>query len=120
MDGSSRDARPELATVATVPVDWLRWRTRDEAPPPAVFVPMQTVYKDLVKEMLSPGFRRLGLIGSGGRYSLKSDCCWALLGLQKSAFSDASDVRFTANLLVVSRAAWSTTRADRPDRPERP
>jgi hypothetical protein len=81
---------------------------------------MQTVYNDLVKGKLSPGFRRFGFIGSGGRYSLKSDCCWALLGLQKSAYSDAREVQFTANLLVVSRAAWSEMRADRPGRPERP
>lgn len=42
-----------------------------------------------------------------GRYSLKSDSHWALLGFQKSWYSDKAEVRFTVNLLVVRRDVWS-------------
>jgi len=119
-DGSFSGTSTVTATVAAVDPDWLEWRTREKTPASAVSVPVQAVYNDLVKERLSPAFRRLGFTGSGGRYSLKSDSCWALLGLQKSAYSDAREVQFTANLLVVARAAWSAMRAERTYLPERP
>jgi hypothetical protein len=49
--------------------EWLQWRLRTRTPASAVDVPVQVVYDAMVKEVLSPGFRELGLKGSGGRYS---------------------------------------------------
>jgi hypothetical protein len=46
--------------------------------------------------------------------------CWALLGLQKSAYSDAAEVQFTINLLVVNKSAWGAARQQRHHLPERP
>jgi hypothetical protein len=37
---------------------------------------------------------------------MKSETHWALLGFQKSVYSDRSEVRFTVNLLVVHRDKW--------------
>jgi hypothetical protein len=50
--------------------------------------------------------RAQGLTGSGGRYALASVHDWSLVGLQKSAFSDSDEVRFTVNLTHVSRVVW--------------
>jgi hypothetical protein len=81
---------------------------------------MQAVYEAMVKDVLSPGFRELGLKGSGGRYSWAAPGFWALLSLQKSAYSDAAEIQFTVNLLVASKAQWEAARAARPYLPERP
>src|SRR5690349_15989611 len=67
-------------------------------------------YAALVKAGLSPGFRARGWTGSGGRYQLPSETHWVLAGTQKSASSDRDEVRFTVNLLVVSRDDWSEIR----------
>jgi hypothetical protein len=83
---------------------WLRWRTRRKTPANAVEVSAQALYDALVKDTLSPAFRALGFKGSGGRYSMPGSDCWALLGLQKSAYSDAAEVQFTINLLVVNKS----------------
>jgi hypothetical protein len=99
---------------------WLQWRRRTKTPTRAVDVPVQVVYDAMVKEVLSPGFRELGLKGSGGRYSLASSTCWALLSLQRSAYSDAVEIQFTVNLLVANRLQWEAARAARPHLPERP
>jgi uncharacterized protein DUF4304 len=100
--------------------EWLQWRLRTRTPASAVDVPVQVVYDAMVKEVLSPGFRELGLKGSGGRYSWASPTCWALLSLQKSAYSDAVEIQFTVNLLVASRLQWEAARAERRHLPERP
>ena len=67
---------------------------------------MQDRYRELVNGHLSPALRERGFKGSAGRYLLPSATTWSLLELQKSAYSDRLDVRFTANVLVVSRATW--------------
>ncbi|MBP2391192.1 DUF4304 domain-containing protein [Aeromicrobium fastidiosum] len=67
---------------------------------------MQDHYRELVNGHLSPALRQRGFKGSAGRYVLPSATTWSLLELQKSAFSDRYHVRFTANLLVVSRSTW--------------
>ena len=100
--------------------EWWRWRTRQRVPASAVPVPAQALYDGLVKMTLSPAFRAMGFKGSGGRYALRSDGCWALLGLQKSAYSDGKEVQFTANLLVASKSVWTTMREQQPNLPERP
>ena len=103
-----------------VPQGWLRWRTRPKVSSSEVEVTAQAVYDELVKTAISPGFRKLGLSGSGGRYSMRSDNCWVLVSLQKSAYSDAREVQFTLNLLVANRSAWDSARAQKTYLPERP
>lgn len=99
---------------------WLRWRTRTRVPAAAVPRAAQTVYDDLLKGVLSPAFRALGFTGSAGRYSLGADGCWALLGMQKSAYSDGNEVRFTANLFVANKERWASMLAEKPYLPKRP
>ena len=67
-----------------------------------------------MKQRIAPLLRANGLIGSGGRFSMKSETHWALLGFQKSVYSDRSEVRFTVNLLVVHRDKWDELAARAP------
>ena len=99
---------------------WLRWRARRKTRASAVEVPAQAMYDALVKDTLSPALRALGFKGSAGRYSMPCSDCWALLGFQKSAYSDAVEVQFTINLLVVNKSAWNAARQEAPHLPERP
>jgi uncharacterized protein DUF4304 len=99
---------------------WLAWRTRRKVRAGEVGVTAQSLYDLLVKEHLSPGLRALGFKGSSGRYALAGVPPFALLGLQKSTYSDAVEVQFTANLMVVSKDTWLALRSQRPHYPERP
>jgi hypothetical protein len=99
---------------------WMQWRTRQRVPASSVPVRAQHLYDDMVKRLISPGLRQLGFTGSGGRYSLRADGCWSLLGLQKSVYSDGHEVRFTANLMVANKETWAGLRAEKPYLPERP
>ena len=99
---------------------WLRWPTRKRVSANAVGVAAQSIYQDIVKDSLSPALRQLGFKGSGGRYSLPCAHCWAQLGFQKSVYSDAEEVQFTANLQVVNTSDWAEARTERPYLPERP
>ena len=74
----------------------------------------------MVRDLLGPAFRELGLRGSGGRYSLAHESGWALVSLQKSAYSDQSEILFTVNLLAVSRPAWEAARRERTHLPQKP
>jgi hypothetical protein len=74
----------------------------------------------MLKTSVAPGLRSLGFKGSGQNYRLPADDHWAMLGFQKSTSSDARHVRFTANVLVVSRSAWDAARSQSPHLPERP
>lgn len=78
------------------------------------------MYRDFVNTRISPALRDLGCIGSNGRYELKTVGCWSMLGLQRSVYSDAAELRFTVNLLVVDKAAWELFRQQHPHRPARP
>ena len=51
---------------------------------------------------------------------MDSPDCWALLSLQKSAYSDAAEVQFTVNLLIANKAEWVAARTERPHLPQRP
>jgi hypothetical protein len=64
----------------------------------------------MMKAQVAPRLRALGFKGSGQSYELPSPGYWAMIGFQKSSFSDAKSVRFTVNVLVVSRTAWATRR----------
>jgi hypothetical protein len=80
----------------------------------------QETYNELLKTLIAPGLRAIGFKGSVRTTGCLSDDHWAMLGFQKSTSSDATHVRFTANLLVVSRSAWDAARAESPHLPERP
>jgi hypothetical protein len=64
----------------------------------------QETFRNLMKTLIAPGLRALGFKGSGQNYQLPSDDHWAMLGFQKSVSSDSETIRFTINVLVVSRA----------------
>jgi hypothetical protein len=68
-------------------------------------VTAQETYREMMKTQVAPALRGLGFKGSGQNYELPSPGHWAMLGFQKSAWSDASALRFTVNVLVVSRLA---------------
>ncbi|CAM5282641.1 hypothetical protein LSHI6S_00350 [Leifsonia shinshuensis] len=80
----------------------------------------QDAYKRLLNDSLSPAFRKRGFSGSAGRYSLNSKTHWALLGFQKSAYSDRDSIKFTINVMVVLRSDWDQFRALSPASPARP
>jgi hypothetical protein len=80
----------------------------------------QDTYREMMKAQVAPALRALGFKGSGQKYELSSPDHWAMLGFQKSAWSDASALRFTVNVLVVSRADWETARTQRSYVPARP
>jgi len=81
---------------------------------------IQDIFKELLKNSVAPRLRECGLKGSGQNYSIKSDSHWALIGLQKSMFSDSTGLKFTINLYVVSKAEWEATRQDRSYLPAKP
>lgn len=80
----------------------------------------QQVYAEMMKATFGPLLRGQGLRGSGGRFELPSDNCWALLGFQKSAYSDGQEVQFTVNLSVIRRDVWAERAAESPSLGERP
>jgi hypothetical protein len=82
-------------------------------------VTAQETHREMMKTQIAPRIRALVFKGSGQKYELRSPHYWALLGFQKSAFSDASQIRFTVNVAVVSRPAWDAARKDWPDLPTR-
>ncbi len=74
----------------------------------------------MMREDVAPALRELGFKGSGQSFSLPSDRYWALVGFQKSAYSDATAVKFTVNLRVVSKEDWERAREAQPWRGQRP
>ena len=78
-------------------------------------------YRTFVREQLAPGFRELGLRGSGVRYELPDERFWATVGLQADWRQSRSGiVRFTVNLAVADKAAWKEVRTRKLYYPERP
>lgn len=80
----------------------------------------QEVYTEMLANRISPFMREQGFTGSQGKYSLRSPGYWVLAGFQRSAYSTRSEVTFTINLLVVSRAEWELLRQERPELSESP
>ena len=66
--------------------------------------------------------RAEGFKGSSGSYVLTSESYWALVGFQKSWFSNDGRVDFRVNLGAVPRVAWDLARRSKPEwqLPERP
>ncbi|WP_445370109.1 DUF4304 domain-containing protein (plasmid) [Methylomonas sp. HW2-6] len=71
---------------------------------------IQDTFKYLLKDSVAPKLREYGLKGSGQNYTIKSDKHWALIGLQKSMFSDSNGLKFTINLYVVPKEDWESAR----------
>jgi len=100
-------------------VAWMT-RARGRNAPSMSDVTAQDTYASMLKDQISPRLREAGLVGSSGRFSLPSDSHWALVGFQKSAFSDRNEVRFTINLVAVKKADWDQLRLERPYLAKRP
>ena len=54
----------------------------------------QEVFDAAVREAFGPALRAAGMRGSGKTFTLPDDAHFALLGFQKSQFSDRAGVRF--------------------------
>jgi Domain of unknown function (DUF4304) len=74
----------------------------------------------MMREQIAPALRTIGMKGSGRVFELPSPEHWALVGFQKSAYSDRNAIRFTLNLTVVDRDVWAATREKKPHLPARP
>lgn len=74
----------------------------------------------LMRDLLAPALRELGLKGSGGTFVLDDPVSWAIVGFQRSVRNDRSRVQFTINLTVVGRAAWADARRSHPYLSARP
>lgn len=80
----------------------------------------QESFATLMRLHVAPALRDLGFKGSGAVFNLPEAGFWASVGFQRSVYSDRDEVRFTANLTVVSRSVWQAIRAEKPYLPERP
>jgi hypothetical protein len=74
----------------------------------------------MMKDSVAPALRQLGFKGSGQAFSLPSQTHFAMIGFQKSMYSDSNDVRLTANVSVIPRSAWEEARAERSYLPRKP
>lgn len=80
----------------------------------------QELFKSLMKDHIASKLREIGFKGSGQNYSFPSEEYWALLSFQKSMFSDSNEIRFTMNLLVMSKKEWDKFRSERSNFPTKP
>ncbi|WP_018277778.1 DUF4304 domain-containing protein [Teredinibacter turnerae] len=80
----------------------------------------QVKFKELIKNTIAPALRENGLKGSGQEFSIKSDDYWALIGLQKSMYSDSQGLKFTINIYVVSKQQWEEGREQYSYFPKKP
>jgi hypothetical protein len=72
----------------------------------------------MLRELITPRLRDLGLRGSRYVYWLPCEHAWAGLGFQTQTLSGA--VRFTANVFAVPKQTWELVRGDMPYVAERP
>ncbi|MGK5742328.1 DUF4304 domain-containing protein [Micromonospora sp. URMC 103] len=80
----------------------------------------QDAYNAVLREVVAPALRDMGLKGSGKLYRLDDEVCWARLGFQSSVYNTAERAKFTVNLLLVDKGAWTRSREERPHLPETP
>ena len=80
----------------------------------------QDVYKQVLRDLVAPALRHIGFRGSGSNFELPSPSHWALLGFQKSQWSDSDSVTFTANATAVPRDAWASIFAEYPQLGDHP
>ena len=81
---------------------------------------VQEKFKLLMKERIAPRLREHGLKGSGQNFYLPSESHWALIGFQKSMFSDSLELKFTINIYVVNKNEWENARSKRSYFPVKP
>ena len=81
---------------------------------------VQEKFKLLLKERIAPRLRENGLKGSGQNFYIPSEGYWALMGFQKSMFSDSIDLRFTINLYIVTKDEWEIARSTKSYYPKKP
>ena len=81
---------------------------------------IQNTFKELLKNTIAPKLRTRGLKGSGQNYSIESDSHWALIGIQKSMYSDSLSLKFTVNLYVVPKEQWEKVKDERNYFPVKP
>lgn len=80
----------------------------------------QEAFRAMLRDQVAPRLRSLGFKGSGQTFRLPSETHWALLGFQKSAWSDADRVSFYVNLTAVGRDDWAKGREAWPSLPDHP
>lgn len=80
----------------------------------------QDAYNSVLRDVVAPALREMGFKGSGKLYRLDDEKCWARLGFQSSVSNSAERVKFTVNLLVSDKDAWTRSRDERPYLPEVP
>ena len=68
----------------------------------------------MLRDQIGPAMRLEGFVGAGSEWTLPDPDYLAMLGIQRSKFSNADLVRFTVNLRVTSRADWITARSTSP------
>jgi hypothetical protein len=73
----------------------------------------QEQFRSFLRDNLAPRLRALGFTGSGQNFSIPSETCWALMGIQRSRWSDRKELKFTLNLYVVPREEWENAKKDR-------
>lgn len=74
----------------------------------------QERFKQLIATIWGPALRELGFKGSGRAWTLTDSRDWVMLGFQTSTSSTSAETKFTMNLLVVGKDAWSEALAERP------
>ena len=78
------------------------------------------IFRLMMRDEIAPELRRMGFKGSGQSFRLPSETHWVLLGIQKSGHSYPGLVRFTVNVMVVSKRTWTEARSERSYVPEQP
>ena len=80
----------------------------------------QDDYRAMIRDHVAPALREMGFKGSGQNYALPSETHWVSLSFQKSAYSDALQIAFTVQLLVVGKDEWEAIREANDHAPDRP
>jgi hypothetical protein len=80
----------------------------------------QEAFRGMLRDLIAPALREMGLKGSGQHYRLDLPEYWVQIGFQKSRSSTADQIKFTVNLSVINKEEWADVRARRSWLPERP
>ncbi|MEU4712885.1 DUF4304 domain-containing protein [Micromonospora purpureochromogenes] len=80
----------------------------------------QDAYHSVLRDVVAPALREMGFKGSGKLYRLDDEKCWVRLGFQSSVSNSAARVKFTVNLLVADKDAWTGSRDEKHYLPEVP
>jgi hypothetical protein len=80
----------------------------------------QDAFDRAVREVLRPHLKALEFTGAGMTFTHPGESHFAMIGLQKSQFSDRRSLKFTANITVVGKDAWAARRTSKSYLPARP